>query len=175
MAIVHVKSTPVTNADATPVVPNTTGEGAKGYLVEVSGYVTIPASASDDSTLRFVRVPTTAKVKSVRFASEAQAAGACNIGVYYPTTGYTGVPDLVANTIDEAFFASAVALTSASGWTDVTHEAGAGYLLSEINTPLWQALGLTADPGGFFDIAMTLSTAVTTGLGVAALSVSYVD
>ncbi len=176
MAVEHVKSTPVTNLDATPAVPSTTGEGGKGYLVEVSGYVTVPASASADSTFRFVRVPTTAKIKAVVASSEAQAAGTVDIGVYYPTIGRTGVADLAANAIDQDFFAAVYSYAAASAPTDVTYQAGAGNLRSEINTPLWQALGLTSDPGGFFDIVATVkTTAITTGTGVATLSVRYVD
>lgn len=175
MAVEHVKATPVSNLDATPVVPNTVGQGAPGNLREVSGFVTVPASASIDSTLRLVRVPTTAKVKQVILSSAAQADGNVDIGVYYPTTGRTAVADLAANAIDQDFFATAVALDSAIVGTDVTFEAGAGYLRSEINTPLWQALGLTADPGGFFDIAFTVQEAITTGAALAALSVRYVE
>lgn len=176
MAVEHVKSTPVTNLDATPIVPSTAGEGGKGYLTEISGYVTAPASASADSTFRFVRVPTTAKIKAVVLASGAQGAGKVDVGLYYPTTGRTGVADLAANALDQDFFATDVDLASAVQPTDVTFEAGAGYILSEINTPLWQAAGLTSDPGGFLDIAATVhTTAVTTGTGVIMLSVRYVD
>lgn len=176
MAVEHVKSTPVTNSDAVPAVPNTTGEGGPGYLREVSGYLTAPASASADSTFRFVRVPTTAVVKSVVVSSEAQGAGKIDVGVYYPATGKTAKADLAANAIDQNFFASDVDLASAVQPTDVTFQAGAGYLRSEINTPLWSALGLSSDPGGFFDIVGTVhTTAVTTGTGVATLSVRYVD
>lgn len=177
MAVEHVKSTPVTNLDATPNVISTTGEGGKGYVVEIDGFLTIPASASVDSTFRFVRVPTTAKIKSVCVTSEAQAAGKIDIGVYYPTTGRTGVADLAANAVDQDLFATAVDLAAAVAVTDVTFQVGtAGYLRSEINLPLWQAAGLTSDPGGFFDIVGTVkTTAVTTGTGVCALLVQYVD
>lgn len=176
MAVEHVKSTPVTNSDASPVVPNEAGIGAPGYLREVSASVSMPASSSADSTFRYVRVPTTAKIKQVRFASAAGGGSAAtDIGVYYPTTGKTGVADLVANTIDRDFFASAVVFSSAVRWTDVTNEAAADYLTSEINTPLWQALGLSTDPGGYFDIVASLTVAVDVAATSTAISVVYVD
>lgn len=177
MAVEHVKATPVSNSDATPIVANTVGVGAPGELREVSGFVTVPASSSIDSTFRLVRVPTNAKIKSVAITSAAQTAGRVDIGVYYPTTGKTAVADLAANAIDQDFFASIVEIGDAAiGLTDVTFEAEAGYIRSEINTPLWQALGLTQDPGGFFDIVATVvNEAVTTGLGVLAASVRYVE
>lgn len=176
MSVEHVKSTPITNLDASPVLLNTAGEGGMGYLREVSAAVSMPASSSADSTFRYVRVPTTAKIKSVAFTSAAAGGSAAtDIGVYYPTTGKTGVADLVANAIDRDFFATAVVTSSAIPLTDVTFEAGAGYLRSEINTPLWQALGLTSDPGGFFDIVASLTVAVDVAATETAMSVQYVD
>lgn len=176
MAVEHVKSTPVTNADAQPPVANTVGEGAPGSLREVSGFVTVPASSSVDSTFRFVRVPTNAVIKAVVITSVDQgSSGDVDIGVYYPTTGRTATADLAANAIDQDFFASAVDINAAAlAPTDVTFEAGAGYTRSEWNTPLWEALGLPSDPGGEgFDIVGTLTEAVDTG-GVLAVSVRYV-
>lgn len=173
MAVEHVKSTPVSNFDATPAVANTAGEGGPGYLRSVEGSLTVPASSSIDSTLRFVQVPTNAVIKNVRVTTAAQTVGVADFGVYYPVSGKTGVADLAANAIDQDFFASAVDLGTALPWTDITFEAGAGYLRSEINLPLWEALGLTSDPGGFFVIAATVTTAVTTGAGLAAVQVVY--
>lgn len=174
MAISHLKSTPVTNDDATPIVPNTTGEGGKGYIVEVDGYVTAVAADSIDTTYRFVRVPTTAKIKSVTLESEAQAAGAIDIGVYYPTTGKTAKADLAANAIDQDFFASAVSIAALVTPTNVVNESTT-YSLDKRTQPLWQAVGLTSDPTGFFDIVATVTTAITTGTGKVGLRVSYVD
>lgn len=176
MAVEHVKSTPVSNADAQPPVANTVGEGAPGSLREVSGFVTVPASSSVDSTFRCVRVPTNAIVKAVVFTSEAQANANFDIGVYYPTTGRTATADLAANAIDQDFFASGVSADADVAPTDVTFEAeSTGYERDEWNTPLWEALGLSSDPGGEgFDIVLTVTEAVTTGTGVSGLSVRYV-
>lgn len=173
MAVEHVKSTPVSNLDATPVVPNTSGEGGGDYVRSIEGFVTVPASSSIDSTFRFVRVPTNCVIKRVLQSSAAQTDGSWDVGVYYPTTGRTGLPDLAANAIDQDFFASAVASDAATAYTDITYEAGAGNLRAEANTPLWSALGLTSDPGGFFDIVATVTEAVTTGAGVLLLKVEY--
>lgn len=176
MAVSHLKSTPITNLDATPAVQNTAGEGAPGYVRSVKGSVVAIAADSVDTTYRLVRVPSNAQIDSVVISSDAQGAGAVDVGVYYPTIGKTGLPDLAANAIDRDFFASAVDLASAVVATDITFEAGGttGYAKSEYNTPIWQALGLTTDPGGFFDIVATVTTtAVTTGTGTIALRVNY--
>jgi|SRR5271170_727880 len=182
MGTSHLKSPAITNLDATPVVPNTTGEGAPGYLREVSGSVTPVAADAAGSTYQFCRVPSNAKIKSIWLVSQAQGAGAIDIGVYYSDSTVDGTAPanqgLVVPTTGKTFFASQVSLASAvSGDETFQNQATAGaYNASLMNTQLWSALGLTADPGGFFDIVGTVdTTAVTTGGGLAGLSVRYVD
>ena len=177
MAVDHVKSTIITGLDTTPVVQPTAGEGGPASLKNVSsGDVVGIAASSIGATYQFVRVPSNAKVKRVEFDSEAQAAGAIDIGVYYATDGIGGKPTalLAAAAISQAFFASAVALTSASQPTNVTNESGT-YTPAKRNQPLWQAVGLASDPGGNFDIVGTVSTAITTGTGKMGLNVDYTD
>src|SRR3569623_2147217 len=95
------------------------------------------------------------------FESEAQAAGAIDIGAYYATDGEGGKPTslLAANAINQAIFDSAIALTSASQPTNVIYESGTNTPAKRY-MPLWQALGLSSDPGGYIDIVCTLSTAI---------------
>lgn len=176
MAVDHVKSTPITNLDASPAVANTAGEGAPTSLKVVDAFLTGVASSSINATYQFVRVPSNCKVKNIVFESEAQAAGAMDIGVYYATDGEGGQATalLAAAAISQAFFASAVAITSAVTPTDVTNESGT-YTLDKRSQPLWQAVGLSSDPGGWFDIVGTLTTAITTGTGKMALRVAYAE
>jgi len=177
MAVDHVKSTQITNADARPAVANTTGEGGPGRLLEVFGYATAVASSSVDATYQLVRIPSNCKVKSIIFESEAQTAGTFDIGLYYATDGEGGKPTslLAANAISQAFFASAVNCASAVTPTEVVNESGT-YTLDKRNQPIWQAAGLTTDPGGFLDIVATVvSVAVTTGTGKLGVSVRYCE
>jgi hypothetical protein len=60
-----LKSAPITNYDATPVVAATTGEGTQGEMSVASDSVACTASAAAFSTYRLCRFPTTAKVKHV--------------------------------------------------------------------------------------------------------------
>ncbi len=177
MAVDHVKSTPVTNADAVPVVPNTAGTGGPAPLKVVSsGSVVAIAASSADATYQFVRVPSNAKVKALFFESGAQAAGTMDIGVYYATDGVIGKPAalLAAAAIDQDFFASLVAVTALSQPTNVINESGTNTPAKQ-NQPLWQALGLTTDPGGNFDICGTVVTPITTGTGAMGLTAFYTD
>lgn len=175
MAVENLKATGITNLDATPFVPLTTGVGAKGFLHEVGDYVTVSASASTTSTYKLARVPTNAKVKSVIFESEAQGAGKFDLGVNYSSSTRDGTSEANRGAvIDADFFASAIDCASAVTPTDVVGESGV-YTLDERNKPLWQALGLTADPGGWFDVVATcVTTAVTTGTGKMGVSVRFV-
>lgn len=175
MAVDHVLSTSVTNREAVPQVTNSAGAGAAAPIQVIDDYVTAVASSSVDATYRLVRVPSTAKVKRITFESEAQAAGKFDIGVYYPVTGKTGVADLAANAIDQDFFATAVDCAALVLPTVITNES-ATYTLAKRKQPLWQALGLSADPGGYLDIVATVvTTAVTTGTGKLGVIVEYTN
>lgn len=173
MTVKHQASTAITNNTSIPFVPNATGAGAEGYLKEVTGHVTLTASQDVDSTVRFCRVPTNAKIKFIRGTSQAQTQAKFDIGVYYPTDGKTGLADLAANAIDQDFFATAWDCASAVQPTDITNESGT-YTIDKWSQPLWQAVGLSSDPGGEFDIVGTVQTAVTTGTGIVGLSVGFV-
>lgn len=177
MAVDHVKSTPITNLDASPVVPNTAGEGAAAELMEIFGYATAVASSTADATYQLVRVPSNCKVKQILFESAAQGAGKFDLGAYYATDGQGGhaAALLAAAAIDQDFFATAIDCASAVTVTDVTNESGT-YTLDKRNQPLWQALGLTSDPGGSIDIVATVKTTdVTTGTGKFGISVRYTN
>lgn len=162
-----LKSTPITNLDATPVVPQTTGEGGPGYCRSNFGFVTAVAADAAGSTYQLVRVPSNAKVQSLLFTSEAQGAGAVQLGLYYSTSKVDGTA--VANqgaVIDAKFFADQFSIAAAVGPVEKVWATGGSNTLDKRNQPLWQAAGLSADPGGYFDIVATVNTtAITTGTG----------
>jgi hypothetical protein len=177
MAVDHVKSTFITNLDAVPVVPNTAGEGGPAPVKSIDGYATAVASSSVDATYQLCRIPSNAKVKNITFESEAQTAGKFDLGLYYATDGVGGKPAalLAAAAIDQDFFASVIDCASAVLPTDVTNESTT-YTLDKRAQPIWQAVGLTSDPGGNFDVVATVkTTAVTTGTGKFGIRISYTD
>jgi len=161
-----LKSASVTNNVATPLVLNTAGAGAPAPLFTVDDYKAVTAALSITSRIRLVRLPSTCKVKSVIFESEAQGAGKFDVGLYYSEGGAV---------IDADFFASAVDCASAVVPTEIVHESGV-YTLDERVLPLWQAAGLTSDPGGHFDVVATVvTTDVTTGTGKIGVRVNFVN
>jgi hypothetical protein len=70
MTVENLKSASITNLDASPVVANVHGTGAAAYQYIVSDTVAPTASGlgSTTSTYRIVRIPSNAKVTSVKLA-----------------------------------------------------------------------------------------------------------
>lgn len=180
----HLKSAQITALDTfTPSLADiqNAGYGAPCRLQTVSGFATPIAGDAAGSTYQMVRVPTNCVVKHVWLASAAQGAGAVDIGVYYSDSTIDGTAaanqGLVVPTTGKTFFASQISLASAVQQTDEIFQnlANSGSNTPAlINTPLWLALGLTTNPGGFFDIVLTVdTTAITTGGGVVSLQVDY--
>ena len=171
MAVVNTKSTAVTNADAATQT-NLSLKIAGGRLRESVGTVEAVNGDSIGSTFRLARIRSNDRVSRVMLSCDAISSCAGDVGIY----------DIAANggaVVDADFFASAQSLASALVNADVTHEAdaadaGAGFGLADVEKPLWQALGLAADPYKLYDIAVTL-TAAAAANGTIAMKVQYVN
>jgi len=150
MATVHLKSGQVTNATASPRVINNPGV-AGAEVRRTTGIITNSAADDVGSTYRYVRVPSNAIIKTLRFWSAASGAtGQLNVGLYQTAENGGAVvdADLFASAIDPGGGALAA--------VDITHESGE-YTFAESLLPLWQVIGLTADPVRDYDIAATVS------------------
>ena len=143
MAVVHQKSTAITNADATPKVP--TNSYLRGGVVRTSvGKVQTGAADDPGSILRFVRVPSNARVVRLNVTSDdAGATGTFDIGVYKTAADGGAVVD--ADEFAAAYDLKAAALVDAVVTIAPENK----------EKRLWDHLGLTADPGIDYDIAMT--------------------
>lgn len=160
-----LKSASITNSDATPALANTAGEGGKGAVHSQNDYITPTSGKTAGSIYRMCRIRSDAKVKHVRVEGGAQTQGAYDIGLYYSDAADgTSAANVAAaaTAIDADFFGSAVDFASAVGITDVTNESGT-YTAAKRNQPIWQAAGLSADPGGYFDVCFTNTNTITTG------------
>jgi hypothetical protein len=125
-----------------------------------------------------VRIPSAAVVKSVIFEAEAMGAGKFNLSVYYSDSTTDGTQPakqgLIVPTTGDQFFASDIDCASAVDRIGKTNESG-NYPVTKRNKPLWDALGLTVDPGGYFDIvAVVHTTDVTTGAANISVECEYV-
>lgn len=172
MAVVTTKSTAVTAGDTLPQTL-TQQKIDGGRLRERVGFVEATATDSIASIYRLLRVNSGDRVSRLLLSCDAITTAVGDIGIYDIAAVNAGA------VVDVDFFASAQPLTSALVNADVTHEAdaadaGAGFGLADVEKQLWQALGLAADPGKQYDIAITL-TAAATGAGTVGLKLQYVD
>jgi hypothetical protein len=152
MAVVAVKSTLITNADATPVVLNNPRVDGGFERIEVAT-ADIASGDSVASTYRMFRVPSNAVMTDLRiYSPDIGTTTAADIGLYRTAKDGGAVQDA-------DFFASALVLNAgAINGTDVLHEA-AVFTIANSGKELWDALGLTSDPSVFYDVTMTLTGA----------------
>lgn len=163
----NLTSTLLSNASARPNVLNSANAGAPGAVMNTYAAVAVTTGEVATNVLRVVRVPTNARVTSVR-ASCTALGGTCagDIGIYR-------TPDDGGAVVDADFFGSAVSFVTALTAAEQLNESGVNTPILQ-GQPLWQAAGLAADPRTFFDVAITL-TANVASAGNVGLSVSYVQ
>lgn len=152
MAITNRKSTYITNATASPkVASNPILKG--GMLREACGTITPATDDSATSVFRFCRVPSNARISSVLLtAADFTTGGAIDIGVYDTEDNNSGA------VVDADLFASALAMTGGPfSHAEQINESGE-YTVAEQEKPLWEVLGLSADPHKEYDIAATITT-----------------
>lgn len=169
-----LKTTVLTNLDASPPKRATMGSGGEGRLTFIDGTLTATTGKTTGGTYAMVRVPSTARVKRVVACLDAAVTTFdADIGVYYPTGG--PVPSGVANgtVILAALFASAVDLHAIVVPTSYTDESTT-YTAAKRLQPLWQAAGLTSDPNCMLDIVLT-NTSTTSGAPIIYLAVEYAN
>jgi hypothetical protein len=150
MAVVAVKSTLITNADATPAVLNSPRVDGGFERIEVAT-AAITSGDNTGSTYRMFRVPSNAVMTDLRiYSPDIGTTTISDIGLYRTAKDGGAV-------VDADFFASALSLKDgAINGTDVLHES-AVFSIANSGKELWDALGLTSDPSVFYDVAFTLT------------------
>lgn len=160
MAVTDRTSTYITNRDASTRVINP--PHLKGALKEAVGYIAAAADDSATSVYRICTVPSNARISEILLtAADFTTAGAINVGLHRTVVDGGAV-------VDADLFASAIALASGPyAPLDITREAGTtNWTLADSEKALWQALGLTTDPGIEYDITATISTNFDGGSGL---------
>lgn len=118
----YLKSNPITNLDATPIIMSTGGEGAPGVLKAATDEVNPSASSAQWSTYRLCRFPTNAKVKRVwlytsGIDSSATAAGKLDFNVAFSDSTTDGTPSGLQGTIPSSNFdGTSVAFVNGTGY-----------------------------------------------------------
>ncbi len=153
MAAENLKSGVITNRDASPAVLTTANPGQV-----FRSYGKIEAAGGDaGSTYRFCTVPSNAKLVRCFYSCDDLGTGVTiNVGLYQTTANGGAVAD-------QDFFASALDVaTGAVAITEITFERGAT-LIDELEQPLWQRLGLSADSQRDYDVTAVSASSTITG------------
>lgn len=161
-----IYSDAITNLVATPIVRN--DPIYNGRLTQAIAIASPAADQADDTIIRMVRVPSNCRIDDIRIsAADATTAGKVDVGVYYPEGVQSGA------VIDRDAFAAAFDLSGGPFYkSSVLLVAVAS--IAESVMPLWQAAGLTADPGGDLEIVLTVETLFNGGPTSIGLTVDYV-
>ncbi len=177
MTTYNIKSTIISNRDATPKVltdPYVSG----GEVRESEGYVQTHGSAdAAGSTYRLCQVPSNARLTSLELQADSLGSGAAlDIGVWYPTFIPVGAGLSASNAsavINTQLFCSALGCSAATAVTNIINSS-TNNSISNQELPLWQAAGLASDPGIDLDIVVYVHTAIATQ-GYIGLKARYVE
>lgn len=167
MAVVTTKSAAITNRDATPKVL-ALGRVQGDAVQQATGLVTVANGDSATSKYIMFSVPSNALVRSLKVSCpDIGTTTAGDIGLYRTTADGGAV-------VDVDFWASAVSFSGgALSKSEVVNEAGAaGGDITKFEQPIWQQLGLTADPMLMYDVVITLTGAADAG-GTIVLEAQY--
>ncbi len=172
-----LKSTILTNRDANPKVL-TDSFLSGGIMEEVQGAVFCGIDTAK-SFYRCVTVPSNARVSELYWQADAvgsSTGAALDVAVFYPTTIPTGggnflAASLAGTLISSSIFATNLSANSAVALTLITNQS-TNYNIALQETPLWNVLGLTADPMITFDLGFAVRVA-TANTGYVGLKCRY--
>lgn len=167
MAVNDINSNVIANAVASPTTKNNPAQGTHGHVLRnAAGLCTPNADDSENSVQRYVRVPSNARVCSVKISNaSATTAGAIDIGVYDVEGG---------DAVDQDLFASALDLSASAKTREENIGESTEYTITERSKPLWEVLGLSSDPKKMYDVAATVTTTFNGGPTAILLEVEYV-
>lgn len=182
MSVYNIKSTVITNRDATP--PALTEPSLGNGRVKGAVGVQRTSNAGSDlpeagTAIRLITMPANARLQSLEHAAGALGTSAIDITVWYTTTipqGGQNTPatSLAGTVIASSFFASNIAgIDTKRAWTDAMG-LDATPTLDKRDYPLWKMLGLSNDPGLNLDLGFTIRTANAIN-GYVGLRATFVD
>lgn len=168
-----LKSASITNLDTLGTsggpIANSSGVGAPYISRKIADYVTPTTGGlgSTSSTYKMVRIPTNSQVKAVVLTADAALDTngtptlAVNVGVYYSDSTVDGTPAADQGVSISATLLGSAVLFGAAATLNVRADAGT-FSAANRQLPLWQAAGLSSDPGGNFDIVVAVEATAAT-------------
>lgn len=166
MAVVDRNSTTIANNIAEPPVLNGPPRGPRTPRLIRERI----ASAADDtanSVYRIFRIPSNCTPTGLWLtAADATTAGAISIGLYQTAENGGAV-------VDADLFSTIVLSDGPYNQAAVLFESGE-YTQAESFQPLWQTLGLTADPNREYDVCALVTTTFNGGPTTILFEMEYV-
>lgn len=164
MAVVAVKTTQITNADASPPTLNAVTLWGGRKRVQVGTYE-VANGDSIGSTYRFFRVPSNARVSRILMRCDAITSAAMDVGLYQTAANGGAVVDADA-------YASAASIATAITTlpVDLAYEARD---IANVTKRVFEDAGLSTDSQREYDIVATLTAAATAG-GTLTMTLEYV-
>lgn len=168
MAVANLTSTLIANRDAVPKV-QTDSFIAQGILTEGYGYVFTGAADSAASTYKLCQVPSNARLSSLSLINTTLGnSSVIDTAVWYPSVVPQGGGAFLAASLNGSMIGSSVFRSGMLGDTAnttpldlvLTTNSRQGPNYQEM--PLWQMIGLTADPECSLDIGISVRVAVAT-------------
>jgi hypothetical protein len=165
MAVVNVLSTTITNRDASPVV-RTPALNQSGMVQECAETLELTAADTSTSVYRFFSIPSNARMSYLKlYSDDCGSVTDGDFGLYKTTLGGSAV-------VDVDFFKAAQALDGgAISGTDIAF--GNAIAAEKVDKPIWEVLGLSADPGIDYDVCLTLVSTCDVG-GTVSLIAGFV-
>lgn len=163
-----VKSASITTLDgapqnATSPTQLTEGIGAAGRLVNHSDFVTVTSGGLGSvlSTYKLLRLPTQCVPKLARLFTkgglDSSTGLKVDVGAYYSDSSADGTPAALQGVLISAnCFAAAQAFAQSGAGSNI--DAMGNLDASLRNVPLWAAVGLAQDPGGYIDVVLAVNT-----------------
>jgi hypothetical protein len=165
MGVVNTLSTTISNRDASPVV-RTPALNQGGMVQEVAETIEVASGDSSTSVFRFFSVPSNARMSYLKlYSDDIGTTTIASFGLYDTTLNGSAVVDV------DFFKATQTLKDGAVAGTDICF--GNVLTAEKLDKPIWEALGLTSDPGKEYDVCATL-TADSDAAGTIALIGGFV-
>jgi hypothetical protein len=164
MSSFTIKSKVIANRDAVPTVL-TDPILSKGESRDVIGVEQVPQTADIGSKIKLVSVPSSARIVSMEYAAANVGLGtsAIDIAAWFPTAVPNQSNQLLQSSVvagalisSSAFKANIAGVDTGIEWTEA--QVITTNTLPKRSQPLWQALGLQADPMVDIDLGFTVRT-----------------
>jgi len=173
-----VKSTAITNLEASPVVVR--DRRSNGVVRNAYDAIEVATTSIDEigDVILCGTIPSNARVRRVVIRNEAldsDNALTVDVGLYYSGIGHLDRTKTSGTVVDADCFASAITLLRAANVAGTDVRVESTDTIDEVGMEAWEAAGLSADCGGHLHIGITVTAAATSAdAGKLVVEVDYV-